>query len=235
MPSGSVPPFRPPLLSRLQAWWAGRVDRSIGWDKLPRYTGGFVLAGLRTTLRRRNLVDTTALPVKQNAAPIVKGDRYLTTRTTDGTFNDLDVPGMGSAGARFGRNVPLERTYPEPDHLLLTPSPRTVSRQLMTRDRFIPASSLNLLAAAWLQFMVHDWLSHGKSQKHDPWRIELDPEDPWPHRPMQILRTRRDPTRPDNASGSPPTFANVATHWWDASQLYGSDAGTEATVREGAG
>ena len=31
----------------------------------------------------------------------------------DGTFNDLDDPVMGSTGSRFGRNFPLEHTFPE--------------------------------------------------------------------------------------------------------------------------
>ncbi|MDP9248752.1 MAG: heme peroxidase [Candidatus Dormibacteraeota bacterium] len=234
MPSGPVPPFRPSLIGRLQAWWARRVDRSIGWDQLPRYTGALVLAGIRTTLRWKNLHDTSALPAVHPTVPAVKGDRHLTTRTADGSFNDLSVPAMGSAGTRFGRNVPLKYTYPEADRSLLTPSPRVVSRRLLTRETFIPATSLNLLAAAWLQFMVHDWLSHGKNQKENPWRVELDRDDPWPQRPMQILRTRPDPTRPKDATG-PPTFANTATHWWDASQLYGGDHQAEAMVRAGEG
>jgi hypothetical protein len=36
--------------------------------------------------------------------------RRLTARTADGTYNDLGSPAMGSAGSRFGRNVPLDRT-----------------------------------------------------------------------------------------------------------------------------
>jgi hypothetical protein len=101
----------------------------------------------------------------------------------------------------------------------------------MTRRELIPATSINLHVAAWIQFMVHDWLSHGKNQKDDPWRIELDPDDDWPERPMRILRTRRDPTRPPGAEGVPATFANTATQWWDGSQLYGSDLDTQMKVR----
>jgi hypothetical protein len=235
MGTGSVPPFRPSLFLRLYEWLAHRIDLSNGWDRLPRYTGALVLGGLRTRLRRKNLYDTSQAPTNQSSAPIARGDHYLTARTADGSFNDLQVPDMGRAGTRFGRNVPLQRTYLQPERLLLRPNPRLVSRQLLTREKFIPATSLNLLAAAWLQFMVHDWLSHGKNQKHNPWRIELEPDDDWPQRPMQILRTRRDPTRPDRADGQPPTFINIASPWWDGSQLYGNDEKTEAMVRAGEG
>jgi hypothetical protein len=163
----------------------------------------------------------------------VKGDRFLTARTADGSFNDLRRPDMGRAGTRFGRNVPVRYTYPESPRSLLRPSPRLVSRRLLTRESLIPATSLNLLAGAWLQFMVHDWLSHGKNQKEDPWQIELEADDDWPQRPMRILRTRRDPTRPGDGGAQPPTFVNTASHWWDASQLYGSDEKVQQTVRSG--
>jgi hypothetical protein len=117
----------------------------------------------------------------------------------------------------------------------MRPNPRTVSRELLSRDTFKPATTLNLLAAAWLQFMVHDWLSHGKNQKENPWLIPLADDDPWPQHPMQILRTRPDPTRGPADAGMPPTYANTETHWWDGSQIYGSDAATQARVRSGEG
>src|SRR5262249_22156935 len=149
---------------------------------------------------------------------------------------DLSEPSMGKAGARFGRNVPLAATTRESERSVLRPNPRTVSRELMTRHQFVPAPTLNLHAAAWLQFMVHDWLSHGTNSRPDeatPWQVPLAEDDPWDfQRPMQILRTRPDPTRPPDSNGSP-TYLNTETHWWDGSQLYGSCADLEARVRAG--
>jgi len=139
---------------------------------------------------------------------------------------------MGSAGTRFGRNVPIESTFPDYDRLM-HPNPRTVSRELLTRENFIPAATLNILAAAWIQFMIRDWLSHGKSPKENPWQVPLADDDPWPERPMRILRTREDPTRTPEEEGLPPTHINVDTHWWDGSQIYGSDKETQARVRTG--
>ena len=37
--------------------------------------------------------------------------RYAHARSIDGTWNDVSNPRMGAVGARFGRNVPLERTF----------------------------------------------------------------------------------------------------------------------------
>ena len=226
-----VPPFRPSRTARTWAWIAERIDRTSGWSVLPVLTGGLVLEGLRTRLRLRNLYDTSDPHRSRRPAPRTTDVRHLVARTADGSFNDLDFPEMGRANTRFGRNVPLSATRLPEEQTLLTPSPRLVSRRLMTRDHFIPATTLNMLAAAWLQFNVHDWLSHGKNQKQNPWRIELAADDPWPHRPMTIMRTRRDPTSASDAN--PPTFINVASQWWDASQVYGSDEKTQASVREG--
>ena len=141
---------------------------------------------------------------------------------------------MGMAGARFGRNAPLKRTFPDTANLL-RPNPRSVSLELLTRESFVPATTLNVLAAAWLQFMIRDWFSHGKSPQEDPFEVPLDTGDPWPEHPMRILRTQPDPSRTpgDDAAGTPPTYANVESHWWDGSQLYGSNAEIQAQVRLG--
>jgi hypothetical protein len=142
---------------------------------------------------------------------------------------------MGAAGSRFGRNVPLEYTYPEPEPAIMSPNPRTVSRVLLTRHEFAPATTLNVLAAAWLQFMIHDWFSHGKSPKENPWKLPLKADDPWHENPMQILRVLADPTRAPGSDNLPPTYVNANSHWWDGSQIYGGTKEIQDRVRSGDG
>lgn len=227
-------PFKPekpgPILnfiSNITEW----LDHKFKWHHLPLPLGLFALFGMRWRLRAQNLYDTSS--PTPSAPPPGQSQTYLVVRTVDGTYNDLDIPAMGSANTRFGRNVPLERTLPEKEPAILTPNPRTVSLELLTRDQFQPATTLNLLAAAWLQFMVHDWLSHGKNSKENPWELPLAEDDPWPEHPMRILRTSPDLTRTPDEKNKPPTFLNTVTHWWDGSQIYGSDAETVAKVRSG--
>ncbi len=218
-------------VGRLWARWSESIDRRWGWWAPPPLFSALVLQGLRTVLRRDNLADTGGLPVKDPLTVPPENPRWRTARSSDGSYNDLAFPDMGCAGARFGRNVPVERTVVDRQKVL-RPSPREVSRKLLTRDEFIPATTLNLLAAAWLQFMVHDWLQHGKNQTSDPWEVTLEDDDPWPNRPMKIYRTRHDPTRPEGAE-APPSFANTVTHWWDGSQIYGSNEESMNRVRSG--
>jgi len=106
-------------------------------------------------------------------------DAAMRGRTPDGSYNDVRDPMAGAAGTRFGFNTPPERTPGETGERLLTPNPRTVSRVLMTRtDGFKPVPFLNLTAAAWIQFMNHDWVSYGDPAEAEPYRIPLDDDDP---------------------------------------------------------
>ncbi len=226
------PGYRQTPFWRIYDWAAETLDHNFGWDKVPTPLGLLILIGLRNILRQQNLYDTTHEPAI-NLPPVEPMQaRYLTERTADGTHNDLDNPAMGMAGSRFGRNVPIEYTYPEPEPTILSPNPRTVSLELLTRENFQPATTLSMLVAAWVQFMVRDWFSHGKSPKENPWLIQLRDDDPWPEHPMKILRVPADPTRPPS-SNLPPTHVNTETHWWDASQIYGSSKEQEAMRRSG--
>ena len=220
-PSGTQPGYRNTFFWRMYDEAAQAADRAVGWDKLPRVLGLLVLAGLRNILRQRNLHDTSALLSAAGPKVPAPGPETLTTRTPDGSYNDLDDPSMGMAGTRFGRNVPLEYGYQEAPGQILEPSPREVSRELLTRHEFIPATSLNLLAAAWIQFMVKDWLSHGAGDPRHYFEMPLAAGDPWPQKPLRVLKTLPDPTRAEDDSG-PQTFLNTETPWWDASQLNGS-------------
>jgi hypothetical protein len=212
---------------------AEQVDRRIGWDRLPSLLGLAELIGLRTGMRERNLYDTSVLPAV-DLPPIGPPDeRHRTSRTPDGTYNDLENPRMGMAGARFGRNIPLDSIVPPERADVLSPNPRQISRALLTRADLIPAPTVNSLAAAWVQFMIRDWFSHGTSPKDDPWIIPLAADDPWPGRPMTIMRTPPDHTRPAGPGTFPPTTINVNSHWWDASQIYGSSLDEQRALRSG--
>jgi hypothetical protein len=216
-------------------------------------------------LRAKNLHDTSTVRVSRPAGlePIPPFEpRFLYERQEDGFYNDLSKPSMGGAstsqasthdsmffdrshpGARFGRNVPLASAYPV-ESLLLTPSPREVSRTLLARRKFLPAETLNLLAAAWIQFQTHDWFNHGEPPSDGPIEVPLREGDMWHRCPMQVRRTRSDPTRDyaaerqraTNDRGflpAPPTYVNAESHWWDASQIYGSNPETLQRLRTGA-
>ena len=163
------------VFNRVAEFFTGRTP----WHELGVTLGIARLFRIRDRLREQNLHDTSKVISTNNPPPLGKPEeRHRMSRTVDGTYNDLGHPRMGSVGTRFGRNMPLDKVIPEEAPALLKPSPRTVSLELMTRHAFQPATIVNLLAAPWIQFMVHDWMSHGHNEKANPIEIPLSGDDP---------------------------------------------------------
>src|ERR1700712_4654369 len=210
------------------------LDNRFSWHRLPKPLGLLTLIGIRNLMRQHNLYDTTAGPAVDPAQPMPFSPRLLTERTPDGSWNDLDNPSMGMANTRFGRNVPIADTMPEPAETILEPNPRMISRRLMTRNELIPATAGNALIAAWLQFMIRDWFKHGPSPTDNPWILPVEPGDPWPDPSVTVLRSAPDPTSPAGST-LPPTHTNILTHWWDGSQIYGSSLAEQNALRSHSG
>lgn len=195
--------------------------------------------------------------------PYVEGDKtafWLTDaeppewarrwRTADGSWNDLNKdadgrydPMVGAAWTRFFRNVGddlgLESTRPRPNPATNPVNVRELSRALLApKGKRAEVPFLNLWAGAWIQFMVHDWASHGTPTAtrfdHVPLAVE-DPLRRYGIDRLTIPATAEDPTRQPSDGDRPPTHVNEVTHWWEGSQLYGSDAATQRALRSGVG
>jgi len=156
--------FQPTLLERAAIGTFHFVNKYIPWYKLPAYIGALNLGFLRIELRGMNLYNGYASAAEQGnpVAEPLDDKRYVNARHSDGKFNSLEMPLMGCAGMRFGRNFPRQYCQKPTEEQLMTPNPRVVSERFMKRKPggFIPATTLNLLAAAWIQFQTHDWFNH---------------------------------------------------------------------------
>jgi hypothetical protein len=205
-----------------------KLQDGLQWYEVPKGVGLLWLLRLRNELRDKNLFDTEDSPLEENPDPAAAPEEKVKYRSYDGTYNDLKVPRMGAAGARFGRNFPLDKVIPDTVHLM-DPNPREISRKLLTRKEFQPVPYLNLTATAWVQFMVHDWVAHKAGVPEDSHDIPLEEGDSWPEEVMRVPRTPSEPS----SRGGPPTYANVNSHWWDASQIYGNDEATARKLRSG--
>ena len=216
------------LAERLLGWLASKTSLSRPWHRLPFLMALPVIIGHRVNMRRNNLTDMETQPPR---IPPPEGFDVRGMRTADGSYNDLAEPWMGMARMRFGRNMPITDVFGERPPELFEPSPRLISNELLARREFVPVPHLNLLAAAWIQFMVHDWLSHGSNVKTaTPHEVPLPPGDTWPEGRMTVLPT--DPETPNAAdAGRPSAYTNVETSWWDGSQIYGSDRERQELVR----
>ena len=209
------------------------------WYTRSRIRALLTLVYMRDMLNKHNLVESYPggeligfQPRLQQAPP---GAQCY--RTADGSWNNLSNPMEGAAGTRFLRNVALDAIPVERDKRLLTPNPRRISLALLRRQgEMKEVPFLNLLAASWIQFQVHDWVSHGENLgSPDTIEIPLDEDDParltYGQRSMFIGKTQPDPTRRQEGEPAAITHINEVSHWWDASQIYGSNPETQQRLR----
>jgi len=233
------------LVQRLAVGWEslrGEADRRHGvwtdWYRKSLFHSIVALAAMRQKLTQGNLVNTypvralTGFQARDQAIP--PGVTHF--RTVDGSWNNLSNPKEGAAGVRFSRNVRLSVTWPRTGQELLTPNPAEISQVLLARGaKMKEVPFLNLLAAAWIQFMIHDWTGHRMDRRFGVIEVPLPPDHParrkYYQRKMFVGRTAPDPTRMPEDAGTPPTYINEETAWWDGSQIYGSHPKTARLLR----
>jgi hypothetical protein len=151
-------------------------------------------------------------------SPVDCTEKMIRFRTADGKCNDLKSPHVGSAGAAFGRNAAPGFIDQDAMKKIAAPDPALVSKEFFTRDEFKPVPFLNMLAAVWIQFMNHDWLSHGRNMDDNPYVFKSEDGTR-----SKIERTKENSQAASLfKKGFGRVSINEVTHWWDASQLYGS-------------
>ena len=223
---------------------AGYRDRVwTNWYRRPITLGILTLAFMRDKLNKNNLKNTYPKGSLIGFQPEgqVPPEGVTHYRTANGSWNNLSNPMEGAAGTRFPRNVENEAIKPETGEQLMTPNPRKISRIFLTRGKEMKeVPFLNLLAASWIQFQNHDWITHGEMDGRPGVKlheIPFDDDDParkkfWQSK-MFVAKTQADPTRMEGKEETPVTFINEVTHWWDGSQIYGSDQKTLDNLRSG--
>jgi tetratricopeptide (TPR) repeat protein len=208
------------------------------WYRRSLTLGILTLAYMRERLNKNNLKNTypegtlTGFQRPGQTPPPGVTD----FRTADGSWNNLANPKEGAAGTRFLRNVHVDAIRPETGEKLMTPNPREISRKLLTRHgEMKEVPFLNMLAAAWIQFQNGDWINHGEILYRDVHEVPLAEDDParkkYRQTKMFIGKTQPDPTRREGEESTPITFVNEVTHWWDGSQIYGSNQETQNRLR----
>ena len=148
-------------------------------------------------------------------------------RPDDGYGTNVLHPLAGAQGSPFGRNCPAiskqSRLNDASD-----PSVQKVAQKLLgrrTEDEFYPAGmQLNVLAAAWIQAMVHDWVGHYDDNGPDG---EVTLEEGKKHGcPLDSFSFRKTLERPNDDA-----YDSFRTHWWDASWLYGQSRASVSKTR----
>ncbi|XP_038905967.1 alpha-dioxygenase 1-like isoform X3 [Benincasa hispida] len=172
------------------------IDKLGVWHKLPVILGLLYLAARRHLHQRYNLFNVGKSPVG---------------------YTDPFDDGAGAQGTFFGRNVhPVDQSK-----TLLTPDPMVVATKLLTRRKLKDnEKQFNVIAASWIQFMVHDWMDHMEDTEQVELVAPSKVADGCPLKSFKFFKTKEASTDLfENRTGS----INTRTPWWDGSVLYGSN------------
>nr|GMD54091.1 alpha-dioxygenase 1 [Ipomoea batatas]GMD56971.1 alpha-dioxygenase 1 [Ipomoea batatas] len=208
------------LLDKLLFLGIHFVDKLGLWHKLPVFLGLAYLAIRRHLHQEYNLFNVGGTPtgVRYNPAD-------YPYRTADGEYNDPFNEGVGEEFSFFGRNIlPVDQS-----NKLKKPEPMVVATKLLARRNLIDTGKqFNMIAASWIQFMIHDWIDH----LEDTQQIELvapkEVANQCPLKSFKFYKSKEEPTGfYDIKSG----YRNRRTPWWDGSAIYGSNAGALQKVR----
>ncbi len=216
-----------------RSWTKEEKERSpwTDWYRKRLVPALLQLSKMRKDLFNNNLFDNYVTR-PQTDRPCTEEDQY--NRRIDGSCNDFEDTMAGAVWTRMARNVKPEAAQMDEENLFY-PDPRKISRELLTRDEFKPVPFLNLFAVSWIQFMTHDWFSHGENEADGAYELVLEKDDPIRQSTkadyLIFQRSRVDETRTAEDEKFGPTFLNENTHWWDGSQLYASDVKTAKSLR----
>jgi hypothetical protein len=187
------------------------------------------LSKMRTNLIENSLHDPHASYKSYEKNGAVDCSKTKTMyRSADGTCTDLSSPYVGAAGTAFGRNVHPDFIDHDAADKLMEPNPGDVSKAFFTREETMKeVPFLNMLAASWIQFMNHDWVTHGKNLESNPLKISRGNGQE-----SVVERTKVSPVKSSDIKGEfGKVTVNDITHWWDGSQIYGSSFEDQKKVR----
>jgi alpha-dioxygenase len=225
---------QPTAFQKLQIFLLNHAP--VPWYKIGLLPGLVALVVRRTLLQSLNLLATPVVVAAATAPGGAGGDSPLPDhRTPDGAGNTPGVPSAGAYGTPFGRNMPrAPPDLPDGNDGPRRPHVQKVAQALLARRRFATADGqFNVLAATWIQAMVHDWMNHFVVDDNDEESspspaggfVELD-RGAEAGCPLASFRFRKTRTRPNDDF-----FDNARTHWWDASFVYGQTPKAVSAIR----
>ncbi|XP_058069775.1 alpha-dioxygenase PIOX-like [Magnolia sinica] len=208
------------LIDRLLLFVVQFIDRLGIWHRLPVFLGLLYLAIRRHLHEQYNLLNVGESPTGLRHNPA--SHPY---RTADGKYNDPFDAQAGSQGTFFGRNM-----LPSPQKdMVMKPDPVVVATKLLARKKMIDTGKqFNMIAASWIQFMIHDWIDHLEDTKQIEITAPTSVASECPLKAFRFYKTKEVPTGFYEIKNG---HLNTRTAWWDGSAVYGSNAEKLARVR----
>ncbi|KAL2634211.1 hypothetical protein R1flu_005690 [Riccia fluitans] len=170
--------------------------------------------------------------VKWYKLPVFMGLLYLELRRTLHQKYNLIAVGPydenpGDEGSFIGRN--MAQASPESIDLM-DPHPAVVATKLLNRKEFSgTGTQFNMIAASWINFMVHDWIDHEVDEDHLQVVKLAAPEAVAAQCPLKSFKFQ--PSKEYQIGQGKVGFKNTRSSWWDASVIYGTNEESQRSVR----
>lgn len=204
------------------------IETPAWYEKL-WYENGLIKSLIYYSKVREFLHSNNLFAPKEDLRRNISCNKNVNYRTADGSCNSFEYPLMGAANTRFSRM--MSDDYAQSTLHLNSPSPRTLSLELLSRDKYQTMTNSNLLSTAFLHFVLHDFFSHDEDQNQQLQFLDLDPNDPIRVKYGQSQMAFWGSADVSKKNSKVPEYINKTTHWFDASQLYGSDLATQSRLR----
>ncbi|KAI5084392.1 hypothetical protein GOP47_0000561 [Adiantum capillus-veneris] len=205
------------------------VDQHYPWYHLPVFLGLAYLEVRRGLHQRYSLINVGQAPISIRFNP-----SEIPYRTANGEFNDPFNSDAGEQGSFFGRNISPSPNYDNKkakNSSLNDPHPTLVATKLLARKTLVDnGTQFNMLAAAWIQFMIHDWVDHEEDMNLP--QVELvAPSSISSGCPLKSYKFHPTKQYSINNYDIQIGHKNIRTPWWDGSVIYGNNSKTLAKVR----
>ncbi|VFQ91930.1 unnamed protein product [Cuscuta campestris] len=211
------------VLDKLLFFGIHIVDKLGIWHKLPVFLG-LIYLGIRRHLNQEyNLFNVGKTPAGVRFDPA-----NYPYRTSDGKYNDPFNEGTGEELSFFGRNL-----LPAAGHERTKPHPAVVAAKLLARRNSVvidTGKQFNVIAAAWIQFMIHDWMDHLEDTAAEVEEL-VAPAEVAGQCPLKSFKFYKSKEEPTGFYEIKTGFRNRRTPWWDGSSIYGSNSSVLERVR----
>ncbi|KAG0629667.1 hypothetical protein M758_1G120800 [Ceratodon purpureus] len=200
-------------------------DRIGKWYNAPVIVGLVYLEIRRTLHQKYNLIAVGNAKSYQAPAP-QRNDVLSFCEHGSQQRNGSAEPSTSYSDGEsfFGRNMAPQ---PQKDKLL-DPHPSAVAAKLLSRTELQDyGKQFNMIAAAWINFMIHDWIDHLENLNEE---VEITaPSSVAAQCPLKSYKIY--PTKEVPADKGVIGHINTRTPWWDASVIYGSTKEAQQRVR----
>ncbi|MBI4423205.1 MAG: hypothetical protein HY554_05740 [Elusimicrobia bacterium] len=219
-----------------KAWKLADDAVDSKWDDLPAWLRPLYLYANMQSLRLRFWDANKDAP--EGPEDAAASDAYdLLYRSGDGSRFDPGRPDVGRSYVSSFTRIAKPDGPPVPhDEASLRRAAELAALEARKRDpatgepRTIDAGILNVHAASWIQFNVHDWMNHSRRALEDkPFLVPLPADHPLRAQGLTHMTLER--TAEGKTVEGIPVFQNELSPGWDLSNTYGATDELQATLR----